>query len=45
MIIDIILWMIAMYLAIGLTATLFGGYFIIQGLINIKGKKKHENKT
>ena len=45
MVVDIILWMIAVYLAMGLTATIFGIYLIIQGIINIKGRKKHENKT
>jgi uncharacterized membrane protein HdeD (DUF308 family) len=45
MVVDIILWMIAMYLAMGLTATFFGTYLIVKGIINIKGRKKNENQT
>jgi hypothetical protein len=34
----VILWMVAIYLAIGLTATFFGLYLLLQGLL--KAKKK-----
>jgi hypothetical protein len=39
-IVHVILWMVAIYLSIGLTATFFGIYFIAKGLVSCRNKRR-----
>jgi hypothetical protein len=39
-VVHVILWIIAIYLSIGLTATIFGIYFIAKGLLSCRNKKQ-----
>jgi hypothetical protein len=41
--IHVILWMVAIYLSLGLTATFFGMYFLTRSLLKIRARIKNEN--